>query len=286
MRPGKNEPVYPPEYVAARAVLLDALQALSDHLSAIVVVGAQAVYLHTGAGDFIEPPMTTDADLALDVGSLSSKPEITGALTNAGFRPGKNPGSWLGTGDVAVDVMVVPSQSGRTGKTARAARLPGHADTAARITPGLEPALIDHVSRTLTALDPGDRRRINVNVAGPAALLVAKAIKIEERLADAGTGMRRRVKEKDALDVLRLLQAVETADLVAGLRRHFAVDDAKAVTVRALTFLEQAGTAPTSDLPVLASAAAGEDPTIAPSFVALMQALMAGIEDVPWRTPS
>lgn len=127
MQPGKNKPVYPPEYVAARAVLLDALQALSDHLPAIIVVGAQAVYLHTGAGNFIAAPMTTDADLALDVGSLGREPEISGALTNAGFRPGRNSGSWLGTGDVAVDVMVVPSQSGRTAKNARAAhRARGH----------------------------------------------------------------------------------------------------------------------------------------------------------------
>jgi hypothetical protein len=111
---------YPAEYVAARAVLLDALQALRDHLPAIIVVGAQAVYLHAGSGDFVEPAMTTDADLALDVTSLGTKPEITGALANAGFTPGTNPGSWLGKGGVAVDIMVVPSQSGRTKRTARA----------------------------------------------------------------------------------------------------------------------------------------------------------------------
>lgn len=110
--PGANDISYPAEYVAARAVLLDALQALDDHLPAIVVVGAQAVYLHTGAGDFIEPPMTTDGDLALNVASLRGEPEITAALTDAGFRPGSNPGSWLGTGNVAVDIMVTPSQSG------------------------------------------------------------------------------------------------------------------------------------------------------------------------------
>ncbi|MGB3287479.1 hypothetical protein [Mycolicibacter algericus] len=260
--------------------MLDALQALDEHLPSIIVVGAQAIYLHTDTGDYIEPPMTTDADLALDVGLLGSEPEITGALRNAGFRPGKNPGSWLGTGNVAVDIMVVPSQSGRTSKTARAARLHGHADTAARITPGLEPALVDHAPHALTALDPGDRRRINVNIAGPAALLVAKAIKIEERFTEAGTGMRRRVKEKDALDILRLLQTVETTELVAGLQRHLAVDGVKAVALRALGFLKEAGVAATSDLPALAAAAAAGDPTVAPSFAALMQQLIAGIEDV------
>lgn len=34
--------VPPPEYVLARAVLLDALEALGPHLDALVLVGAQA----------------------------------------------------------------------------------------------------------------------------------------------------------------------------------------------------------------------------------------------------
>lgn len=35
-----------PEYVAARRVLLDALEALTDHLPSLILVGAQAVYHH------------------------------------------------------------------------------------------------------------------------------------------------------------------------------------------------------------------------------------------------
>lgn len=280
--PGANEIDYPAEYVAARAVLLDALQALEDHLPAIIVVGAQAVYMHTGAGDFVEQPMTTDGDLALNVGALGQEPDITTALTRANFRPGPNPGSWLGAGEVAVDIMVTPSQSGRTKKKARAARLPGHGEWAARITPGLEPAVADHASQVLEALDPGDHRRVEVNVAGPAALLVAKAIKIEDRLVDVRTAANR-VKEKDALDMLRLLQAVETADLVTGLRRHLEDDDAKAIALRALTFLEQAGTTPGSVLPSLAAGAAAGDRTVAPSFAALTQTLLAAVQPIVLR---
>ena len=37
-----------PRYVLARSVLLDALEALGEQRSALIVVGAQAVYLHTG----------------------------------------------------------------------------------------------------------------------------------------------------------------------------------------------------------------------------------------------
>ena len=52
----------PPEYVVARCVLLDALTALRTHLDAVVLVGAQAVYLHAGDADLAVAPTTTDAD--------------------------------------------------------------------------------------------------------------------------------------------------------------------------------------------------------------------------------
>jgi hypothetical protein len=279
MAHGENELDYPAEYVAARAALLDALEALRDHLPAIILVGAQAVYLHTGSGDFVEPQMTTDADLALDATRLGAEPEITAALAKAKFKPGSNPGRWCGKGDVAVDIMVVPSQSGRTSGKARAARLPGHAASAARITPGLEPALLDHAPRTLTALDPNDQRQVSVDIAGPAALLIAKAIKVQERLAEANEGTRDRVREKDALDMLRLLQAVETADLVAGLQRHFSDADARHVTVDGLAFLREHGLTAQSRLATLATEAAGGDPTAAPSFAALAQALLEQIDE-------
>ena len=48
-----------PEYVQACRVLLDALEALMPHRSAIVVAGAQAVYLHTGEGALAIAPYTT-----------------------------------------------------------------------------------------------------------------------------------------------------------------------------------------------------------------------------------
>lgn len=269
----------PGEYVAARGVLLDALKALADHLSAIILVGAQAVYLHTGSGQLAEPPMTTDGDLALDVTALHTEPEITAALRAAEFQEGANPGSWIGNGGVAVDIMVVPSQSGRAKKGARAAALAGHGAATARITPGLEPALVDHAPRTLEALSPDDHRRIDVNVAGPAALLCAKAIKIEERLADSQRGMAARLREKDALDMLRLLQAVDTAELVAGFHRHFRHDVAREMSSRALAFMRADATEPSSRLPQLAAAATGGDPTLAPSFAALTQVLLRTLDE-------
>jgi len=45
-----DSPTLDPLYVAARSVLLDALTLLAPHGDAVIVVGAQAVYLRTGEG--------------------------------------------------------------------------------------------------------------------------------------------------------------------------------------------------------------------------------------------
>lgn len=281
--PGENEFVYAPEYVAARGVLLDALDALQPHLTAVIVVGAQAVYLHTGAGDFVDPPMTTDGDVALNAASLKSHPEITAALRAAGFGPGTHPGRWRGRGEVPVDIMVAPWQSGRSSTKARSVRLEGHDNSVARPTAGIEPALVDHSPHRLRSLDPNDHRWVDVNVAGPAALLVAKAVKFQERLTDTKTAGKR-VKEKDALDMFRLLQAVETEDLIAGLSLHLADEHAREVSLRAMAFLKEEGMSPDSVLPQAATAVSSGDVTIAPSFAALTQDLVAAFINLPSPT--
>ncbi len=52
-----------PEYILARRVLLDALSALGPQREAVVLVGAQAIYLQVGEADLAVPVMTTDGDL-------------------------------------------------------------------------------------------------------------------------------------------------------------------------------------------------------------------------------
>ena len=54
-----------PLYVRARIALLDAADALSEQLDAVVLVGAQAIYLHTGDADFATAEYTTDADFCV-----------------------------------------------------------------------------------------------------------------------------------------------------------------------------------------------------------------------------
>lgn len=65
----------------------------------------------------------------------------------------------------------------------------------------------------LTALSSDDARAFELRVAGPAALLVAKLHKIQER-----TGTRRE-SDKDALDVLRLLRGTSTEELAGRYTR-------------------------------------------------------------------
>ncbi len=74
-------------YLIARRVLLDALEALGPHRDAAILVGAQAIYLHTGKADIGVAEYTTDADFALDPALLDETPPLEQVLKNAGFTP-------------------------------------------------------------------------------------------------------------------------------------------------------------------------------------------------------
>lgn len=89
--PGGPDPLY----VKAREVLLDALEALRPHRSSLVLVGAQAIYLHTGEADVAVAPYTTDADLVIDPRSLAERPPVGASLEANGFVAGDQPGQWL-----------------------------------------------------------------------------------------------------------------------------------------------------------------------------------------------
>lgn len=265
-----------PEYVVARRVLLDALVALDQHLGSLVLVGAQAVYHHTGSADLRVPLMTTDADLAVNTDTLAGTPEIGETLRAAGFRSGANPGHWIAGNDVAVDLMVVPHQARTEKSSARAARLDPHDRRTARIARGLEPSLVDNELVTIAALDHADPRTRDLRVAGPAALLTAKLIKIGERL-DQADRQPDRLKEKDALDVFRLLQATEVADLLLGFERHRSDPHADLATEEALTILREHGSGSGALLALLAGSASQGDPTVVPAFAALAAEVLAAV---------
>jgi hypothetical protein len=190
------------------------LSALGGQRDALIVVGAQAIYLHTGPTELAVPEFTVDADLTIDPARLRDAPEISSAMRAARFERGSRVGAWVVSRDVAgvrVDVevdLMVPDAVGGGGK--RAARLPGHAKEVARKARGLEAALVDRATIAIGALNPDDPRVVEVAVAGPTALLVAKLHKIGERVSERE---QRRLDDKDALDVLRLLHGWRSAPL-------------------------------------------------------------------------
>jgi hypothetical protein len=211
--------VIDPLYVAAREVLLDALDALGDQREALILAGAQAIYIHTGAADLAVAEFTTDGDLVVNPAQLKAQPRLSEAMERALFRSGLQPGSWLRDRTVSgiattipVDLLVPEAVAG-SGR--RAARLGDHGDRAGRRVRGLEGALIDHSVTRLNALDENDRREFEVRVAGPSALLVAKLHKLADR---SGERDAKRLKDKDALDVLRLLRAIPVERLARELR--------------------------------------------------------------------
>ena len=194
-----------PEYVLARRVLLDALQALGEQRSAVVLVGAQAIYLHSGDADLAVAPYTTDGDVVLDPSRLRNDPKLAEALNGAGFSADtQHVGTWIMRRplegrpvEVKIDLMV-PEAVGGPGR--RGARLGIHGNRTARKARGLEATLVDQQQRTIESLEDKDDRAFDVAVAGPAALVVAKLHKIAERVDTLG-----RREDKDALDILRLL---------------------------------------------------------------------------------
>ena len=196
-------------YVAARRALLDALEALGDHREALVVIGAQAVYLHAPDNDLAVAPTTTDADLGLDPDLLGDSPLLEDLLSAAGFVLTGEPGIWMSPHGSTVDLIVPESLAG-SGR--RGARLGAQGRRAARRAVGIEGCLVDKQATSMSALEDGDDRRFSVAVAGPAALVVAKTHKIAGR-RDEGRG---RLNDKDALDVYRLLRSVEPRVFSAG----------------------------------------------------------------------
>lgn len=262
-------------YVLARRVLLDILEALAEHRGAVILVGAQAIYLHTGESDLATAPYTTDGDLALDPGDLGPTPLLDQLLRGAGFMPSPSAdqiGTWIGPDRVPVDLRV-PSEVAGAGR--RAARLGPHGDRVARRARGLEAALVDHQEVLLMALDPDDDRRLVVRVASPAALLVAKLHKLADRQHSP-----RRQDDKDALDIYRLLQSTSTEALTVGVRTVLSAPISGSVTEEALTHLAALFGSSDALGSRMAARAVGllDDPdTIAESCAALAQDLLAAL---------
>ena len=267
------ETVVDANYVRARSGLLDALAGLGPLREAVVLVGAQAVYEYTRdqAADFAVPPFTLDADLALIPELLVGDPKIIDAMGSAGYTAADQPGIYRRDDGVQVDLLV-PETVGGAGR--RGARLGVHGNRAARQVRGLEGALVSRRPVIISALAPGDQRTYEISVAGPAALLVAKVHKLAER-NDANDV--RRVSNKDAFDIFRLLRAVDIDELTAEIR--LLEGEAISATVAAeamVRFCELFGTATGTGTLLVAEHVAGIEnrDVIVASSVALSEELI------------
>jgi hypothetical protein len=208
-------------YVVARRVLLDALVALQDHRDGVILIGAQAVYVHAADAHLGVAAYTSDGDLALDPVNLGQHPLIEAAMVSAGFSLNlrNDPGRWLKqqtVGSTPTNIMVdllIPEGLSEGGR--RSARIPPHDPRAFLRVSGIEAAIVDNRVFTLASLEPqADSRTVEVRIAGVAALLLSKAIKISQRLNDSA---RRpdRLQDKDASDVVALMMTSDVDKVTA-----------------------------------------------------------------------
>lgn len=269
-------------YGVAREVLLDALEALGEHRESIVLVGAQAIYLRTGEADLAVAPYTTDADLGIDPADLKKSPPLDKALGDASFFPESDSsvGVWktrrtLAGAEVEVQVDLLVPRSMSPGKGRRDARLPGHAKRMARIVNGLEGTHVDHDEMDIVALRESDNRSLRVRVAGAAGLLVAKAFKIYERKDQED-----RLRDKDALDVLRILRGTDPDELVERAKRILSHQVSAEVAKQGIAYLDDLFRQPTSLGSAMAARAVGDlqDPDeIRQSCAALTDELLVAL---------
>lgn len=218
----------------ARAALLDAAIALQAHGDSIILIGAQAVYLRTGAVSFALAEATKDSDFAIDARNLGGDPRLEEAMKNAGFilnPTSRQPGAWMSPRGIPVDLMIPEQLAGGNGR--RSVRIPPHDKNSARRAAGLEASVVDHSPMMVDSLD-GDGRSLVIDVAGPAALLVAKMHKPGERVSTLD-----RLNDKDAHDSYRLLVATPTADMAATIRLLLDEAVSRETTRQALSYLRR-----------------------------------------------
>ena len=263
-------------YVRARSGLLDALTALGPLREAAVLVGAQAIYEYTRdhAWDYAVSPFTFDAALALIPELLVDDPGVIDAMQNAGYSLTDQPGIYRRDDGVQVDLLVPEAVGGRIG---RGAGLGVHGNRAARQVSGLEGALVSRRPVTVRALVAEGDWAYEMNVAGPAALLVAKVHKL---LDCVSADDNRRINSKDAFDVFRLLRAVEAVELIEEINLLAAAEVSAEVTAEAMAgFRELFGTPSGAGTTLVPEHVAGieDHDVIVASSVALGDELIAGI---------
>lgn len=208
-----------PGTVLSRRALIDVIVGLSEHLEALTVLGGHAVIEMTWHLDALPVPDTTqDGDLGVAPQLLADSPLLFEKMTELGFEAARpdRPGIWspIEQRDLppheraSVDLIApraVAAENIR--RPIRAARVGAHGKHSVSATEGTELSLLDRSSRVLRSFDTGPS--VEAYVAGPAALLCAKAYKLHDRMEPSELRRNReRLRPKDFADVYRLLHAI------------------------------------------------------------------------------
>lgn len=209
----------------SRRLLITTIQALGDHAKAMTVVGAHAVHVWVQKKwGPIDMESTRDGDLVLNPLFIAEDPKIMDLMAEIGLEPVRpeRPGIYGPVSErglsweqrTTVDLLVPEIYAGAKGRSARILGQ-GRATTRAY---GLELAIHD---RTLTRISTSDnlpQLSVDVHVAGPAALLIAKAHKVSERLRDASKRPDR-LRPKDSGDIALLMMVSDGAEIASIMRR-------------------------------------------------------------------
>lgn len=212
----------------SRRLLITTILALGDHADAVTVVGAHAVHVWVQKKwGPIDMESTRDGDLAINPVLIAEDPKIMELLADIGLEPARpeRPGiyglvnerglSWEQR--TTVDLLVPEAYAGSKG---RSARIAGQQSATTRAY-GLELAIHDRTVTTITTVDGEPELSVDVHVAGPAALLIAKAHKVSERLTDVD---RRpdRLRPKDSGDIALLMMVIDGAVMAETMMKHAA----------------------------------------------------------------
>jgi hypothetical protein len=209
------------EIITSRRALIDVITGLADQREALTVLGGHAVIEVTQDIPSLPPDDTTrDGDLGIIPQLLGDVPNLSDRMSELGYETARpeRPGVWSPISQRDHDVhdrdsvdLIAPMSLARgeltTNRTIRAARVGSHGKHAVSATHGTELSVLDRQWRTLRSFDGGPT--IDAYVAGPSALLCAKAYKIHDRLDP--TELRRnadRLRPKDFADLYRLLLVI------------------------------------------------------------------------------
>jgi hypothetical protein len=219
--------------IEARNALIDTVIAFGDHADSLILVGAQALYFRTSKMVMPVAPATKDADFTINPRTLKANPLLEKMLEDAGFRRdliSNNPGAWVSGQNIPVDFMVPGLLAGAG---SRSADLSPHANYIGRKTDGLEASIFDYSRGEVHSLD-GSRPTISINIANEPALLIAKLVKVGERIDNP-----KRFQQKDCYDIYRLLSATTPEQIVLTFSRLYREDLVKGSLQYAMASLEK-----------------------------------------------